>query len=134
MSAQSLGQENVIPYGKEHPTDEANPMESASGTTTMEDASAVDPAFETEPTKAPTNAERAEQRYSRLVRAFSHHSPSKAQVTQIEALRNQYLDLAKTVLDICPSPTFKTGEKDIALEKLDESCRWAIAAIVRPTL
>ena len=58
---------------------------------------------------------------------FTYHPPKDDQPKKYEEIRSIARDYAKVITDLCPD----SGERSLALTKLEECVMWANASIAR---
>lgn len=65
-------------------------------------------------------------RFHALEHSFGYHKPPDAfSVCRLDDIRLVFLNLAKTVVDVCPAGR----ERALAITKLEEACMWAIKSV-----
>lgn len=68
-----------------------------------------------------------QQPYAQIEHNMTNHPPDEATVRQMEDLRENFKETAKTVEDECPN----SREKSIAHTKLEEALMWTMASLAR---
>ena len=68
----------------------------------------------------------SEQRLAELVDSLTYHKPGDYQVTAIETLRNAQMAYARALIELTPAGRAQS----VAITHFEESCMWAVKAIV----
>lgn len=58
---------------------------------------------------------------------MTNHTPSAYAIGTIEALREDFIELAESIEDVCP----ESRERSLAITNLEQALMWAVASIAR---